>query len=572
MLSINGSEKEPPNDAIWYDDKIKDLNTKIWYPEHVSINNDPLYKFHSKIINFESFKSEDNYINHLNLKNVDENNYYKELINLQQIYINKIKKNNKESQKLETKYNAYIIGLIETKFNDYDKKFHDKFKKTIQKNEINFQNIKKWFKNSVDMIGKGIITHKVYLDLNKEQSKKVIIWMNECDKLYNYCVELFNTDANFPKNYMSGKLYVFQKIYNKEKKPVPYNILTYVVKEFYSNLASCFTNLERGNIKIFKIAPKKLKDTQTISIEKADITENGIYITLLKCIKNFKKNVNIENIACDCKLSYNKVLKKFTLYIPQYKNYIVTNKEKKPVCAIDPGEKIFATFYSLDDYGFIGDNIRVPILKIEQKIRKYQRLLNKTVKDNFPINKKTKKGKAINRKKIIKKINKLYKQIKGIVNELHKKTALYLCKNYNTILIPEFQTKQMVSNKIDTKKKVQENKIEIKERNKDNSFQLKQELKTYKKANRLNSRVKFVLNQQSHYKFRQHLLCKAKEHGCVCIIVTEEYTSQLCTKCGNLDKTYVNRVKKCKHCGHEIHRDVNGARNILLKNLPCILV
>ncbi|ARF09906.1 hypothetical protein Indivirus_5_29 [Indivirus ILV1] len=52
--------------------------------------------------------------------------------------------------------------------------------------------------------------------------------------------------------------------------------------------------------------------------------------------------------------------------------------------------------------------------------------------------------------------------------------------------------------------------------------------------------------------------------GCLCVEVTEEYTSQLCAKCGKLDKTYVNRVKKCKHCKQEINRDVNGSRNILL--------
>lgn len=117
-----------------------------------------------------------------------------------------------------------------------------------------------------------------------------------------------------------------------------------------------------------------------------------------------------------------------------------------------------------------------------------------------------------------------------------------------------------------------ERKNEIKERNKDNEQKLKEELKTYKKRTRLNSRVKFVLNQQAHYKFKQHLLNKAKEHGCLCIVVSEEYTSQLCTKCGKLDKTYVQRTKKCKTCNHEINRDVNGARNILLKNLPTKLI
>jgi len=55
--------------------------------------------------------------------------------------------------------------------------------------------------------------------------------------------------------------------------------------------------------------------------------------------------------------------------------------------------------------------------------------------------------------------------------------------------------------------------------------------------------VKFVLQQLSHYKFKQHLFSKTNEYGCLCIEVTEEYTRQLCATCGKLDKAYVNRVK-----------------------------
>lgn len=216
----------------------------------------------------------------------------------------------------------------------------------------------------------------------------------------------------------------------------------------------------------------------------------------------------------------------------------------------------------MDDYGFIGENIRKPILLIESKIRKYQRLLNK---------RKNKKGKTIKKSKIILKINLLYKKINGIVNELHKKTALFLCKNYNIILLPKFETQKMLSDKNEIKIKVNDNINKIKENKKENIIELKEELKKYKKKRRLNNRVKFVLNQLSHYKFKQHLLSKAKEYGCLCIEVTEEYTSQLCSLCGKLDKTYIGRTKRCNYCKAEINRDVNGSRNILIKNLQSYL-
>ena len=83
----------------------------------------------------------------------------------------------------------------------------------------------------------------------------------------------------------------------------------------------------------------------------------------------------------------------------------------------------------------------------------------------------------------------------------------------------------------------------------------------------MNGRVKFVLNNLSHYKFREHLLHKAEEYGSKVEIVTEEYTSQCCGHCGMLSDEYIKRVKICPICKSKINRDINGARNILLKNV-----
>ena len=54
-----------------------------------------------------------------------------------------------------------------------------------------------------------------------------------------------------------------------------------------------------------------------------------------------------------------------------------------------------------------------------------------------------------------------------------------------------------------------------------------------------------------------------------CLIeeVTEEYTSQLCSDCGKCSKNYMGREKTCSFCHKKMHRDINGARNILLKNI-----
>lgn len=83
----------------------------------------------------------------------------------------------------------------------------------------------------------------------------------------------------------------------------------------------------------------------------------------------------------------------------------------------------------------------------------------------------------------------------------------------------------------------------------------------------INRRVKFVLNSLSHYKFRQHLSQKCDEYGCKLHVVTEEYTSKTCTNCGEQSSKYSStRIKECV-CGHKMDRDINGARNIFIKNI-----
>jgi transposase len=50
-------------------------------------------------------------------------------------------------------------------------------------------------------------------------------------------------------------------------------------------------------------------------------------------------------------------------------------------------------------------------------------------------------------------------------------------------------------------------------------------------------------------------------------LCTEEYTSLTCTYCGYRSKHYNEREKECLKCKKKIDRDINGARNILIKTL-----
>ncbi len=68
-----------------------------------------------------------------------------------------------------------------------------------------------------------------------------------------------------------------------------------------------------------------------------------------------------------------------------------------------------------------------------------------------------------------------------------------------------------------------------------------------------------------------HLLNKCKEYGSELIEVTEEYTSKTCTMCGIQSEKYSKeRKKECK-CWYQIDRDINGARNIMIKNVKKVV-
>ena len=550
--------EENPDTCPWYDDNIKKINKKIWFPNKVKDNDKHIYKFDSNVIDFESSIP----INHTNtlkikvpvINDIEQDTYKCKLSHQLKILtlIGKYKKISTEYYKDPEKY-----------INENEK--YDNKKELIKFQAKNRRLLEKHPKQ-LKLIGKEVHAHKIKLNLNNSQKNIIKNWMKESEKVYNYCVKQYNTNKDFPKNFMGAKLVVFKDLYADKIRTVPYDIITYEVKDFFSNLQSAYSNLENKNIKFFEMSYKNTKKQQTITIYKNCISKNGIYTTLLGKIKGFTDQIDSNDIMCDSKLTYDKITNNYYFYVPSYVNCANSSKEKKSICAIDPGEKVPFTYYSTNDYGLIGNDIRKDILKFEAKIRKFQRLLNNREKKDKTKTKKIKKG------KIIKRINMLYRKIKGLVNELHKKAALFFCKNYNIILIPKFETQKMICDKKAIKKKVFENITDIKEKNKDNVTELKKELKVYKRKRRLNSRVKFVLQQMSHYKFKQHLFSKAKEYGCLCIEVTEEYTSQLCAKCGKLDKTYVNRMKKCKHCKQEINRDVNGSRNILLKYISSFVL
>jgi putative transposase len=86
---------------------------------------------------------------------------------------------------------------------------------------------------------------------------------------------------------------------------------------------------------------------------------------------------------------------------------------------------------------------------------------------------------------------------------------------------------------------------------------------------KLKAKTARTLATWCHYRFRQRLLQKSREYPwCRVIIVNEANTSKICGMCGQINSKLGGRKTfHCSHCKMRCDRDVNVARNILLRFL-----
>ena len=207
--------------------------------------------------------------------------------------------------------------------------------------------------------------------------------------------------------------------------------------------------------------------------------------------------------------------------------------EERKVVALDPGVRAFQTFYSPDnDFGSYAAGQGG-----------FNKVFKECVRCDETITKLSRRDiRRRDRKDLLKAKYRSIERVKNLVNETHKKVAKDLCDNYDTILLPKFETSSMVKKP----KEVGDSKRKI------------------------GSKTARCMLGWKHFQFREFLASKATMRGKELIIVTEEYTSQCCGGCGLLN-TKLGGAKEyvCSFCGFRCGRDENGARNIFIKHLTC---
>jgi putative transposase len=129
-------------------------------------------------------------------------------------------------------------------------------------------------------------------------------------------------------------------------------------------------------------------------------------------------------------------------------------------------------------------------------------------------------------------MERLRTRIKNLRSECHKQVGSYLAKNYDVIVLPTFETSQMV----------------------------------VKKKRKLRSKTARAMMTWAFYQFSQTLEHLCNRYGSKLVRITEEYTSKTCTKCGHVHRNLGSSKNFiCPSCGYEIPRDFNEAVGIFLK-------
>ena len=203
------------------------------------------------------------------------------------------------------------------------------------------------------------------------------------------------------------------------------------------------------------------------------------------------------------------------------------NQAQSNVISLDPGIRTFMT-------GFCPNNSEYQFIEYGKgDIGKIMRLcthLDKLIGDTTRV-KNNKK-----RYRMRKAADRLRLRIQRLRRDCHHRIVHHLVTNHDVIIIPEFKVSNMANRA--TRKIGKES-------------------------------VRKMINW-GHYEFRQRLITKAIEHQKRVLVVTEEYTSKTCCRCGMIHQQLGGKKTfSCPNpeCRLVIDRDFNGAINILTKRL-----
>jgi transposase len=297
------------------------------------------------------------------------------------------------------------------------------------------------------------------------------------------------------------------------------NVADRMVNRFFGGYQSAMTLKARGYNNGFEHKfLEKSEISQFLCVNYRSLTkESGLFPSKLKGNSHLKfRGKDLKYWKSLRKIDHEFVITKeydkYYLCLTHKRDLLKTQVGQK-IIALDPGVRTFLTGYDSNGNSCkLGDNFTENIRKLREKLDKFNTM---------------KKKQSVRRR-----CGKLRTKISNIVSDLHKKTSNYLVKNYDIIFLPHFRVKQMIST-----------------------------------DGNLNAETKRDMVDLSHYKFKLRLSHLSNYHNKKVVHCYENHTSMTCGNCGNLHGNLGgNKEYNCKVCGSSFDRDINAARNILIRN------
>ncbi len=355
-------------------------------------------------------------------------------------------------------------------------------------------------------------SRKIRLFLNPEQKALIKQWFGVSRFVYNTTIKYLQ-ESGTKANWMTIKTGILNSLPDWAK-PVPFQVKSIAIKDACSSVKAAKQGFSKDG-QIRKCKFRSRKDTkQSIYVPKSAIKDCGVYHSILgKC----RLKESLPSVFSDGRL---------TLTYGEY--YIIVSEEVQQVkaesqgrlVALDPGVRTFMTFFSENSYGWLGQNSNLYIQKLCFWLDK---LVSKIAR--APSRQKRRFKKAAGR---------LRCKIKNLVAELHRKTAKFLVDNFDVILLPTFETSQMVS----------------------------------KSRRKLRNKTVRQMLTLSHYEFKNFLKWKAWENSKLVIDCNEAYTSKTVSWTGEIVSNLGGaKTIKSQATGLRMDRDLNGARGIFLRTL-----
>jgi putative transposase len=338
-----------------------------------------------------------------------------------------------------------------------------------------------------------------------EQKKILSGWFGISRLAYNRSINYLNQDG-VKANFMANKKEIYHSL-PEFAATCPSQIRQYAIKDAHDAVkAQKVKCLKTGQP--FQMKFRSRKNPKQIIKFSIQNFINGLYPTKLGLLKMSEP---LPDNICDAQLTLHNG--QYHMVVPFKTNHHVAENQGS-VVALDPGVRTFQTFFSPESCGEIGKS---DIGRIYRLCSFLDKLMSK------------KQWNAAARMRI---------KIKNLVRELHHKISYFLCSNFKVILLPTFETSQMIN-----------------------------------KANRkIRTKTARAMMSWCHYEFKLFIKNKAKEFGCTVVDVCEAYTSKTCSWTGELINVGSSKTIKSKADGRSMDRDINGARGIFIRALvdsPC---